>query len=61
LLLDFDRRGKEATRRLKQDLERAKVKPNLQFWQGLQALLSRDVQCIESLTSYLQTLAQKTA
>jgi 5S rRNA maturation endonuclease (ribonuclease M5) len=61
LLLDFDRRGKEATKRLKQNLERTKVKPNLKFWVSLQALLSRDVQCIEGLTSYLQTLAQKTA
>jgi 5S rRNA maturation endonuclease (ribonuclease M5) len=60
LLLDFDRRGKEGTYRLKQNLERAKTKPNLKFWRELSALLAREIQCIESLNSYLETLQRKT-
>jgi 5S rRNA maturation endonuclease (ribonuclease M5) len=60
LLLDFDRRGKEGTNRLKQNLERAKTKPNLKFWHALSALLGREIQCIESLNSYLETLQRKT-
>ncbi len=61
LLLDFDRRGREATERFKQCLERARIKLNLRFWQELSALLGREIQCIESLTSYMQTLEHKTA
>ena len=59
LLLDFDRRGKEGTRRLQQNLERAKIKVNVRFWLCLQALIGREVQCIESLPSYLATTEQK--
>jgi 5S rRNA maturation endonuclease (ribonuclease M5) len=61
LLLDFDRRGKEATKRLQLDLERAKIKANLQFWHELHGLVGREVQCIESLEKYLRTLHEKTA
>ena len=60
LLLDFDRRGKEGTHRLKQNLEHAKIKPNLTFWHALSALLGSEIQCIESITSYLATLKRKT-
>ena len=60
LLLDFDRRGKEGTAHLKENLERAKIKPNLTFWRTLSALLGREIQCIESLTSYMQKLHHKT-
>jgi len=60
LLLDFDRRGKQGTQRLKQNLEHAKIKPNLPFWRSLAALLGKEVQCIESLTAYLGTLRAKT-
>jgi 5S rRNA maturation endonuclease (ribonuclease M5) len=59
LLLDFDRRGKEGTLRLKHDLERAKIKVNTRLWRELQALVGREIQCIESLPSYLSTLQQK--
>ncbi|MDH5746765.1 MAG: toprim domain-containing protein, partial [Candidatus Bathyarchaeota archaeon] len=38
LLLDFDRRGKEWTKRLKQNIEKAKIKPNLTFWTKLSGL-----------------------
>ena len=60
LLLDFDRRGKEGTLRLKLDLERAGLKVNTRFWWESQALVGREIQCIESLPSYLSTLQQKT-
>jgi 5S rRNA maturation endonuclease (ribonuclease M5) len=59
LFLDFDRRGKEGTRRLKQSLERAKIKPNVKFWRALSALVGKEIQCIESLTAYLRTLHAK--
>ena len=59
LLLDFDRRGKEGTKRLKQSLERAKIKPNLDFWRALSALLGREIQCVESLTAYMGTLRKR--
>ena len=59
LFLDFDRRGKEGTLRLKRDLERAKIKADTQFWRELEALVGREIQCIESLPAYLGTLKQK--
>jgi len=60
LLLDFDRRGRQGTSTLKANLERAKIKPNLGFWRAFSALVGREIQCIESLTSYMQTLEKKT-
>ena len=59
LFLDFDRRGKEGTKRLKQSLERAKIKPNIKFWRELSALVGKEIQCVESLTAYLNTLRTK--
>lgn len=59
LLLDFDRRGKEGTKRLQLDLEPAKIKVNIRFWKELHALVGREVQSIESLTNYLKTLLEK--
>jgi 5S rRNA maturation endonuclease (ribonuclease M5) len=59
LFLDFDRRGKEGTKRLKQSLEKAKIKPNVKFWRALSALMGKEIQCIESLTAYLNTLRTK--
>ncbi len=59
LFLDFDRRGKEGTLRLKRDLECAKIKADTQFWRELEALVGREIQCIESLPAYLGTLKQK--
>jgi 5S rRNA maturation endonuclease (ribonuclease M5) len=61
LLLDFDRRGKQATSRIKESLERSKIKPELTFWLSFQAMLRRDIQCIEGLTSYIDTLNTKIA
>jgi 5S rRNA maturation endonuclease (ribonuclease M5) len=59
LFLDFDRRGREGTKCLKQSLERAKIKPNTKLWRALSALAGKEIQCIESLTSYLHTLHEK--
>ena len=59
LFLDFDRRGKEGTKRLKRSLERAKIKSNINFWRELSTLVGKEIQCIESLTTYLRTLRAK--
>jgi 2,5-diamino-6-(ribosylamino)-4(3H)-pyrimidinone 5'-phosphate reductase len=61
LFLDFDRRGREGTKRLLQSLERGKIKANLQFWHELRRLVGREIQCIESLTSCLRNLQEKVA
>jgi 5S rRNA maturation endonuclease (ribonuclease M5) len=59
LFLDFDRRGKEGTKHLKKSLEQSKIKVNIRLWRTLSSLVARDVQCIESITSYLTTLRSK--
>ena len=59
LFLDFDRRGKEGTLRLKHSLERAKVKVNTRYWKELHGFVGREIQCIEGLRSYLGTLEKK--
>ena len=59
LLLDFDRRGKEGTKLLKQHLERAKIKPNIKFWHEFSAMLGKEIQCVESLTAYMETLKSR--
>jgi 5S rRNA maturation endonuclease (ribonuclease M5) len=59
LFMDFDRRGKEGTKRLKQSLERIKIKANTKLWRTLSATVGKEVQCIESLTAYMRTLHQK--
>jgi 2,5-diamino-6-(ribosylamino)-4(3H)-pyrimidinone 5'-phosphate reductase len=59
LFLDFDRRGREGTKLLKQNLERAKIKPNVKFWHKLSALLGKEIQCVESLTAYMETLKSR--
>jgi 5S rRNA maturation endonuclease (ribonuclease M5) len=59
LFLDFDRRGREGTKLFKQSLERAKIKPNDKFWHELSALIGKEIQCVESLTAYLETLRKK--
>ena len=61
LLLDFDRRGREGTKQLQQNLERTNTKVNVQVWRELASLVSRDVQCIEGLPTYLATIQQKQA
>lgn len=59
LLMDFDRRGKEWTKRLTKHLEEMRVKPNLLFWNRLQGLVGRDVKDIEGLVTYMKTLKKK--
>ena len=59
LLLDFDRRGREGTKRLQESLEREKIKVNTKFWRELGGLVSREIQCIESLTSYMHNFKQR--
>lgn len=61
LLLDFDRRGREATKHFKRNLETAKIKPNTKFWYDLTSLVGKDIQCVESLITYLETLKKKLA
>jgi len=61
LLLDFDRRGVEWTRRLKQHLEKTRIKPNLSFWSELHSLVGRDVKDLEGLPAYFETLKKKTS
>ena len=60
LLLDFDRRGRETTYRIKQNLEWAKINPELKFWRDLGTMLARDVQSVESIPSYMAKLKAKT-
>ncbi|MFQ6068352.1 MAG: toprim domain-containing protein [Candidatus Bathyarchaeia archaeon] len=59
LLMDFDRRGKEWTKRLTHYLEQTKVKPNTFFWQELHNLLGHAVKDIEGILPYLHTLKKK--
>ncbi|MEM3673317.1 MAG: toprim domain-containing protein [Candidatus Bathyarchaeia archaeon] len=59
LLLDFDRRGRELTERLKQQLEKVGVNPNLSFWRELLLLVRREVKDIEGLASYMENLKRK--
>jgi 2,5-diamino-6-(ribosylamino)-4(3H)-pyrimidinone 5'-phosphate reductase len=60
LLLDFDRRGVEWTHRLKQHLEKTRIKPNLTYWNELYGLVGRDLKDIEGLPAFIETLASKT-
>jgi 5S rRNA maturation endonuclease (ribonuclease M5) len=61
LLLDFDRRGKELTKRLVQHLETVRMKTNTDYWKELQGLIGRDVKDIEGLPTYLETMNRKLA
>jgi 5S rRNA maturation endonuclease (ribonuclease M5) len=61
LLFDFDRRGKEWTRRMARRLERMKIAPNLFFWKMLLGLVGRDVKDIEGLATYLETLKNRSS
>lgn len=59
LLLDFDRRGKEWTRILKEGLEKSKIKPDLTFWNELFAVAGKELKDIEGLAAYMETLERK--
>lgn len=60
LLLDFDRRGKQGTNRLRHGLEGAGIKVSLEFWLDLLRSAGKDVQCVEGLNAYLENLKTKT-
>jgi 5S rRNA maturation endonuclease (ribonuclease M5) len=60
LFLDFDRRGKQGTNRLRHSLERAGIKVDLKFWLDLLKSVGKDVQCVEGLNAYLENLKIKT-
>jgi 5S rRNA maturation endonuclease (ribonuclease M5) len=59
LLMDFDRRGKELTEKLRQELEKVKVRPNLTFWNKLFGIVGREVKDVEGLVTYIRTLKKK--
>ena len=59
LFLDFDKRGKEATKRLQKNLEHLKIRYNLKFWRELYTLTKKELQFIESLPVYLCNLHKK--
>jgi 5S rRNA maturation endonuclease (ribonuclease M5) len=61
VLLDFDRRGREWTRVLRQRLERTRTKPNLTFWSELMRFAGREMKDVEGLATYVQTLKKKAA
>jgi 5S rRNA maturation endonuclease (ribonuclease M5) len=60
LLMDFDRRGKEWTKKLKQYLEKTRIKPNTSFWKNLLSLIGHEVKDVEGLAGYMKTLERKT-
>lgn len=59
LLLDFDRRGREWTKRLKQRLEEKRIKVSVNFWNKLRALVGHDIKDVEGLPTYLKTLNKR--
>ena len=59
LMLDFDRRGKEWTKRLVQHLETMQIRPNITFWNRLKKIIGHEVKDIEGLSRYLETLKNK--
>lgn len=59
LLLDFDRRGKEWTAILRQNLEKARIRANVTFRKELLRFAGRELKDIEGLAAYLQTLSKK--
>jgi len=59
LFLDFDKRGKEATKCLQKNLEHLKIRYNLSFWRELYNLTRTELQYIESLPVYLGNIHKK--
>jgi len=58
-LLDFDRRGRELTKKLREHLENVGLKFNVAFWLGLLSLVGTEVKDVEGLASYMETLKSK--
>jgi 5S rRNA maturation endonuclease (ribonuclease M5) len=61
LLLDFDRRGREWTAILRQNLEKARIKANVTFRKELLRFAGKELKDVEGLATYLQTLSEKTS
>ncbi len=59
LLLDFDRRGREWAKRLKQRLEEKRIKVDINFWNKLRGLVGRDIKDVEGLPTFLRTLKKR--
>ncbi len=59
LLLDFDRRGREWAKRLKQCLEEKRIRVDINFWNKLRALVGRDIKDLEGLPTFLRTLKKR--
>jgi len=59
MLLDFDRRGKELTERLKCHIEKLGIKANMHYWLRLSSLVGREVKDVEGLAKYIKTLKSK--
>ena len=59
LLFDFDRRGKELTKRLGSQLETMRIIPNLTYWRILLGLVGRDLKDIEGLATYIKNFKNK--
>ncbi len=59
LFLDFDRRGKQVTNRIRHNLERARVRVRLEFWLSILSSGGKDIQCVEGIRSYLETIRSK--
>ena len=60
ILMDFDRRGREWTKRLTRHLERMRIRPNSFFWRELRGLVGHEVKDVEGLATYIDTLKKKT-
>jgi len=58
-LLDFDRRGRELTKKLREHLENVGLKFDLTFWLELLSLVGTEVKDVEGLASYMETLKSK--
>jgi len=59
LLMDFDRRGREWTKRLNEHLEHAKIKSNVRFWRVLHGLVGHELKDIEGLPTYIVNLQKR--
>ncbi len=59
LMLDFDRRGRELTKKLKHHIEKTGINPNLHFWLRLSGLAGKEIKDVEGLATYIETLKNK--
>jgi 5S rRNA maturation endonuclease (ribonuclease M5) len=59
MLLDFNRRGRELTERLKHHMEKLGIKANMHYWLKLSSLVGKEVKDVEGLAKYMKTLKSK--